>query len=261
VARVLVIDDQAGTAETLAHVLKVAGFDALIALTGREGLALARRERPDLILSDLVMPDKSGIDVIRELRKEGNVVPFVLVSGYSTTKSTVEAMALGAVNCVDKPLFDDDLTRVVQEALSGARPATKPPEAHAAARWARAVVGGLDSRRDLPTFAEWGRSVGVSARSLAKSCTRAGLDPRDALRFVRLLRAVCNRQRYTWRFEDSLDVGDERTLSWLFRLGGSRTGTSQDMPDNVDAFLEQQVLVCDPVALLELRRLLGMRPS
>jgi AraC-like DNA-binding protein len=170
-------------------------------------------------------------------------------------------MRLGAVNCVDWPLSEEDLLRVVKDGLAQGPEAVDRLEAHAAARWASAVVQVLGSSRDLTTCAEWGRHVGISERTLQNLCRRAGLSPRRSLLLARLLRAVWNRQRHGWRLEHSLATADDRTLRRLFHLGGSRTGASQNVAGDVRELVDEQALIQDPVALREIRRLLNTRIS
>ena len=120
-SRVLVIDDDPATVMGFSGVLRHAGFDVVTAPTSHDGFVLAHRERLDLILSDLRLPDGSGVDLLRQLRAERIHVPFVIVTGFGTTGTAVEAGRLGAVDYVEKPLIGDELVGVVERALAGKR--------------------------------------------------------------------------------------------------------------------------------------------
>ena len=120
---VLLIDDDLGTLESFGGVLRAAGFDVTTARTGREGLTLARRPTVDLVLADLRLADMTGLDVLRQLRRDVVDVPFVIVTGFASTASAVEAGKLGAAEYVEKPVFADHLLDVVATY-------TRPPHVH-----------------------------------------------------------------------------------------------------------------------------------
>jgi two-component system, response regulator YesN len=114
VAQVLVVDDDWGTLETFATILRGAGHAAILAPSGKEALRTARRPTLDLILADLRLPDIPGLDVIRRLRRDLVDAPIVIMTGFPDTESAMEAGRLGVAEYVSKPLFDDELLRVVQ---------------------------------------------------------------------------------------------------------------------------------------------------
>src|SRR5207248_5351434 len=123
-------------------------------------------------------------------RAEHIPVPLVIVTGFGSTQSAVEAIRAGACDFVEKPLIGDELIRVVARALALQPPAADRPRAHAAARWAHAVVATVESPEDLRTLKAWGRHIGASPGTLKNWCRIAGLSPRRSLLFARLLRAV-----------------------------------------------------------------------
>ena len=263
-SRVLLIDDDLGTLEAWGGILRVAGFDVLIAECGREGVKLALKGEPDVILADLRLPDMSGVELLSQLRDQQLTVPVVLVTGFGTIQSAVDAIKLGAVDYVEKPLIGDEIVQAVKLGLSAHPPHrmersavdASDPEAHAASRWANAVVRMLNVPRDPKTIPGWGRAVGVSAGALKNWCRTAGLSSKRSLDFARLLRAVVRHNADGFRPEDSLDVVDRRTLRRLLSLGGS-SGGPFGLPQQVEAFLERQVLIRDAMALSELRRTLN----
>jgi len=107
------VDDDLGTREIFALALKAAGIQVRTAGCGADAIRIAREARFDLLLIDLELRDMRGTDVVRMLQTETAAVPFVLISGFLTTDVTVEAMKLGALNVLDKPVSVDVLPRLL----------------------------------------------------------------------------------------------------------------------------------------------------
>jgi two-component system response regulator HydG len=116
VSRILVIDDDQGVRESMERMLRGAGYTVQTAGSGEEGLTLARGNAFDVILSDMRMPDISGIDVLQKLREQRVDSAFIVMTGFGTVDSAVEAMKLGAVDFVQKPFFRDELLMRVRSA-------------------------------------------------------------------------------------------------------------------------------------------------
>src|SRR4051812_11858515 len=115
-ARILVIDDDPGVRESMARMLGGAGYSVVVAGSGDEGFALARGDAFDVILSDMRMPGLSGLDVLRKLRDVNVDACFIVMTGFGTVDTAVEAMKLGAVDFVQKPFFRDELLMRVRAA-------------------------------------------------------------------------------------------------------------------------------------------------
>jgi class 3 adenylate cyclase len=107
---VLVVDDDKDVCELLVDRLKVEGLTLLTANNGREGLRLIEEKQPDVILMDLKMPDKDGLDVLRECQEKGIHEPVIIITAHATMNHAIEAMKLGAYDFVMKPF---SLERVV----------------------------------------------------------------------------------------------------------------------------------------------------
>ena len=120
-ARVLVIDDDAGVRESMRRMLSHAGYTVRVAESGEEGFALARDGAFDVILSDMRMSGLSGLDVLRKLRDVHVDASFIIMTGFGTVDSAVEAMKLGAVDFVQKPFFRDELLMRVRSAAERRR--------------------------------------------------------------------------------------------------------------------------------------------
>jgi len=114
--RVLLVDDDADLRSAVAAFLDRTGFEVLTAATGAEGIDLFDRERPDVVLLDLQLPDRSGMDVLEDLRARGGAV--VLLTGHGDVQTAVQAMQRGALNFLTKPVDLPHLvaaiTRVVE---------------------------------------------------------------------------------------------------------------------------------------------------
>jgi two-component system nitrogen regulation response regulator NtrX len=102
-SRILVIDDEAAIRDSLKMTLEYNGYEFIGAATGQEGLTLAEREAPDLVMLDIKMPGMDGMDVLGRLRTLDESIPVVMVSGHGTTTTAVEAIKRGAVDFLDKP--------------------------------------------------------------------------------------------------------------------------------------------------------------
>ena len=115
-SRILVIDDDDGVRESLGRMLRSAGHSVEIAQTGEEGLSAARGNAYDVILSDMRMPGISGIEVLQRLRDLHVDAAFIVMTGFGTIDTAVEAMKLGAVDFVQKPFLRDELLMRVRSA-------------------------------------------------------------------------------------------------------------------------------------------------
>ena len=115
-SRILVIDDDAAVRDSIERVLRTAGYTVQAAATGEEGVLLARGGAFDVILSDMRMPGLSGLDVLRQLRENRVDSVFIIMTGFGTVETAVEAMKLGAVDFVQKPFFRDELLMRVRSA-------------------------------------------------------------------------------------------------------------------------------------------------
>ncbi len=115
--RVLVVDDEHVIADTLAIILNRAGYDASAAYTGNEAVDLARSERPDLIISDVIMPDMNGIEAAIHIRGFLPSCKILLFSGQAATADLLEnARARGfEFQILAKPVHPQDLLAKLRE--------------------------------------------------------------------------------------------------------------------------------------------------
>src|SRR3954469_8315797 len=93
----------------MARMLRGAGYAVETAATGEDGLAMAKGNTFDVILSDMRMPGISGLDVLKKLRDQRVDAAFIVMTGLGTGDTAAAAMKLGAVDFVQKPFFRDEL--------------------------------------------------------------------------------------------------------------------------------------------------------
>ena len=116
-AHLLLIDDDPNTLASLARAFRLAGHEAAVCDNALRAVELLRTERFDLILSDVVMPGKTGLELLEELKNSGLQTPIVLISGQANIEMAVKATRLGALDFLEKPLSTDKLLLTVENAL------------------------------------------------------------------------------------------------------------------------------------------------
>lgn len=119
--RVLVIDDEAGIRDSLRMTLEYEGYEFIGASTGQEGLVLAEREAPDLVLLDVKMPGMDGLEVLDRLRGAHDTVPVVVISGHGTISTAVDATKRGAFDFIEKPFASERVLVSLRNALDQRR--------------------------------------------------------------------------------------------------------------------------------------------
>jgi len=94
------------------------GYKTLQATTGKEGLEMIRRFRPDVALLDLQLPDMDGLDVLRELAKEGQTVPAILMTAHGSEQVAIDAFRLGVQDYLSKPVDAERLKQLIARILN-----------------------------------------------------------------------------------------------------------------------------------------------
>ena len=127
--KALVIDDEQVVLDSVTKILTEENYEVDVSLSGREGLNQAIQKEYDIVLTDIRMPDIGGMRVLRDIKRANPSLPVVMITGYASVRSSVQAMKLGAADYIEKPFTPDQLLKAVNSALDIA--ATKPPEEQA----------------------------------------------------------------------------------------------------------------------------------
>ncbi len=122
--KLLVVDDESVVRESCTRILEPEGFEVEVSASSREGLARALADRFAAILLDIMLPDQDGLTFLQELRRRGNQVPVIIITGYSNVPSAAAAMRLGASDYIPKPFSPDEILGAVRRIV--------PPVAEAA---------------------------------------------------------------------------------------------------------------------------------
>ena len=115
--RVLLIDDDPRVRASLKMVLEPI-YDILQACDGQEGLDVFRKDEPDLILLDVILPGTDGLAVLQTLRMESKMTPVIMLTGTKSVKTAVDAMKFGAADYLSKPFDVDELRIIIDRVLN-----------------------------------------------------------------------------------------------------------------------------------------------
>ncbi len=116
-SRILVVDDEASIRESLEMILAYEDHEVLTAPNGDDGLLVLERESVDLVLLDIRMPGRDGLDVLEEIRRRWPAVLVIMVSGHATIEAAVDAAKKGAFHFIEKPLDRERLLLTVRAGL------------------------------------------------------------------------------------------------------------------------------------------------
>lgn len=117
-ATILVIEDDGLFRRFLRRLLERMGFTVLTAAGGRRGVDIFRRERPDVVLTDILMPDQDGIETLLAIRREASAAKVIVMSGHRSRLDYLRlAKQLGASDVLRKPFSPDDLAAAIYRCL------------------------------------------------------------------------------------------------------------------------------------------------
>jgi two-component system, NtrC family, nitrogen regulation response regulator NtrX len=175
-AHILVVDDEVGIRELLSEILADEGHQVSVADSAGEARRQRERQRPDLVLLDIWMPDTDGITLLKEWAASGQLtMPVVMMSGHGTIETAVEATRIGALDFLEKPIALQRLLVTVKHAL-------RNPESPSAPQLGLAALG------RSPALAETKKRLSQLAQSSAALLLRGERGIRPEL-FARLLAA------------------------------------------------------------------------
>ena len=116
-SHLLIVDDDTGTLASLSRAFRLAGYEATVCDNAGKALELAKMQRFDMILSDVVMPGKDGLALLADLKSAGVSVPIVMMSGQANVEMAVRATRLGAMDFLEKPISTEKLILTVENVL------------------------------------------------------------------------------------------------------------------------------------------------
>lgn len=180
-ASVLVIDDEAIIHESCHRIFEDEGYRVKAAFSLEEGLKILERGPFEVVVTDLKMPGGSGMDAIRFILERWEDTAVIMITGYSTVESAVEAMKLGALDYLPKPFTPAELVSAVEEALQRRRLGMEEREIQ---KTFQEALQGMHETRDLEEVL---RLIVESVVRLlqAKGSTVLLLDPKKARREVK----------------------------------------------------------------------------
>ena len=114
--KVLLVDDEKDFVETLAERLEVRGFDVKTSLSGDDALDLVREHEFDVIVLDVLMPGKDGIETLKEIKTLIPLVHVIMLTGNATVETAIQGMKLGAYDYLLKPTETTDLLEKINKA-------------------------------------------------------------------------------------------------------------------------------------------------
>ncbi len=117
IGSILIIDDEAAIRESLQTLLELEGYAVETAETGELGISRIGNRSFDLVLLDLALPDRNGMDILAELRVQNPQLSVIMITAYGTVENAVKAMQSGAVNFVQKPWDNEKLLADVRAAV------------------------------------------------------------------------------------------------------------------------------------------------
>lgn len=116
-SRILVVDDEESIREFFEIMLKREGYEVLTACHGRDGLEVLKKHQVDLVISDIQMPEMSGMEFLSSAKELDPDTLFLMITAFGSTETAVEAMKLGAYDYVQKPFKIDEVKIIIQQAL------------------------------------------------------------------------------------------------------------------------------------------------
>ena len=144
--RILIIDDEEIVRTSCQRILEPEGYSVKTADNGKAGVTLLKNNTFDLVITDLMMPDMDGIDVLRKTRETWPDTEVIIMTGYGTVKTAVRAMKIGVFDYIEKPFSPEDLLSITSKALERKK----------------LMGGNIDLREVIPSHYELSNIVGIS---------------------------------------------------------------------------------------------------
>jgi DNA-binding NtrC family response regulator len=117
-ASVLIVDDEPSVRQTLSEWMRKKNFHVFEAEGGRQAMEMIRRDDPDIVISDVVMPGMDGIQLLKEAKAVRADIPFLMISGYPSYSTAADIMKYKASDYLPKPFTPDELVSRVSRTLN-----------------------------------------------------------------------------------------------------------------------------------------------
>jgi len=118
-SKVLIIDDEKAILDSLSSIMEDEGFQVFKTADVKEGLAIFDREKPQVVILDVWMPEMDGLQVLKRIKKKDRDAMVIVISGHGTISTAVEAVKIGAYDFLEKPLSIDKVLEVISRGLAG----------------------------------------------------------------------------------------------------------------------------------------------
>ena len=171
-AKVLLIEDDPAVVVTLSRVLREEGHEVIVEGRGDSGLARARDDSLDLVLTDMKLPGMSGLDLVKELHRRKPRLPIILMTAHGTTETAIEATKSGAYDYLLKPFEMPELIELVAKAINSRRLMSEPVNLGSVGTSRDAMVG--NSRVMQTIYKEIGRIASKPVNVLIRGETGTG---------------------------------------------------------------------------------------
>ena len=171
-AKILLVEDDPAILNTLRRVLADEGYDVAIEKNGDSGLTRAKIEVFDVVITDLKLPGRNGLELVRELRATHPRLPILMMTAHGTTETAIEATQSGAYDYLLKPFEIPELLGLVEQAVAASRLMTEPVQIGEAGQARNAIVG--RSRTMQTIYKEIGRIAAKPVSVLIRGETGTG---------------------------------------------------------------------------------------
>ncbi|HTD66553.1 MAG TPA: sigma-54 dependent transcriptional regulator [Candidatus Limnocylindria bacterium] len=171
-ARILLIEDDASTGPALQKVLRAEDYEVDLVPRGDDGLARARAQGYDLVLTDFKLPGLSGLELVAQLHAAKPKLPIVLMTAHGTTATAIEATKFGACEYLTKPFEPDELLEIVASSVLSSRLMSEPVELGEARTSGFAIIG--NSRAMQTVYKDIGRVAATPVTVLIRGATGTG---------------------------------------------------------------------------------------
>jgi DNA-binding NtrC family response regulator len=122
--KALVIDDEQIVLDSVKKILSKENYEVDTALKSKNGLEMALQNDYEIVLTDIRMPEIGGMRILRDIKRNKPSIPVVIITGYATVQSAVQAMRLGATNYIEKPFTPEELMEAVHSAFDSSEKET-----------------------------------------------------------------------------------------------------------------------------------------